>query len=72
METEICPQTENLTRNIGDDNINNIICIQQMTIDRPTLETTMQLCGDFVESFADKFKHSASLLFYSITAVMFL
>jgi hypothetical protein len=42
-----------------------------MTTDGSTLETNVQSCSDFLESFAQKLKHPASSLFHNMTAVIF-
>jgi hypothetical protein len=52
----MCPGTENLIKNIEhrfeDNNIGNITYRQ--TTHRSTLETAVQSCNDFFESFAEK------------------
>jgi ABC-type uncharacterized transport system ATPase subunit len=63
------PGTENRIRNIGQrfegNNVDNITYIQWVTTDSSTLETTVQSCSDFFETFAEKLN---ILLRYSFVA----
>jgi hypothetical protein len=61
-DCEMCPEAENLIKNIEqrfeDNNEDNITYRQWMTTDRSTLERTVQSCSDFLELFAERLKTS--------------